>query len=164
MDKKELETLRLLSALMDNSRRSDRELAKALGLSQPTVSRKRVKLENEGYIQEYTAIPNLTKMGYDFIAVTFLSFTEDRPDLFEKAREWTKNQSSVLFAANGEGLSMNSIMLSIHENYASYSKLITDLRQDWQPNLKETESFLISLHRPELLIKNFSFKHLKHHQ
>lgn len=164
MDKKNLEALKLLSALMDNSRRSDRELAKALGLSQPTISRKRGKLEKEGFIQEYTLIPNLTKIGYDFIAVTFLSFAEDRPELFDKAREWTKNQPSVLFAANGEGLSVNSIMLSVHKNYASYSNLLTALRRDWQPNLRETESFIVSLHRPELIIKKFSFRYLKHNQ
>jgi len=43
-------------------------------------------------------------MGYDFIAVTFLSFAEARPELFSKAKEWTKNQPSVIFAANGEAL------------------------------------------------------------
>jgi DNA-binding Lrp family transcriptional regulator len=32
--------LRLISELMQNSRRSDRELARALGISQPTVTRK----------------------------------------------------------------------------------------------------------------------------
>jgi DNA-binding Lrp family transcriptional regulator len=164
MDRKELETLKLLFALIDNSKRSDRELAKALDLSQPTITRKRSNLEKGGYIREYTAIPNLAKMGYDFIAVTFLSFAEAKPELFDKAREWTKNQPSVIFASNGEGLGMNSIMLSIHKNYASYSKLIIDLRQDWQPNLKEIETFIISLHRPELFIKDFSFRYLKQNQ
>lgn len=41
---KEVE-LRLAAELMKNSRRSDRELAKALKVSQPTVSRMRNKLE-----------------------------------------------------------------------------------------------------------------------
>jgi DNA-binding Lrp family transcriptional regulator len=43
---------RLISELMKNSRRSDRELAKALGTSQPTITRG--KLEREGIIKEYT--------------------------------------------------------------------------------------------------------------
>jgi DNA-binding Lrp family transcriptional regulator len=38
---------RLISELMKNSRRSDRELAKALGTSQPTITRTRGKLERE---------------------------------------------------------------------------------------------------------------------
>jgi DNA-binding Lrp family transcriptional regulator len=40
--------LRLTAELMKNSRRSDRELAKALGVSQPMISRMIKKLEKEG--------------------------------------------------------------------------------------------------------------------
>jgi len=161
MDSKEQKNLRLLYALMKSARRSDRELAKALKISQPTVTRQRTVLEKDGYIKEYTIIPDLVKMGYDFVAVTFLSFAEDSPELFDKAREWTKARPSVIFAANGEGLSMNSIMVSVHKNYASYSKLITELRRDWQPNLKNAETFIISLARPELWVKSFSFRYLE---
>ncbi len=38
---------RLVSELMKNSRRSDRELARVLGISQPTVSRMLRKLKKE---------------------------------------------------------------------------------------------------------------------
>jgi DNA-binding Lrp family transcriptional regulator len=151
--------MKLLSELMKNSRRSDRELAKAVGVSQPTISRMLKKLEKEGLIKEYTIIPDLAKIGNDFIAVTFLSFAEDRPELFDRAREWTRKQPSVLFATNGEGMGMNSVMVSVHSDYGSYSKLITQLRRDWQPNLKGTETFMISLTRPELFIKPFSFRY-----
>jgi DNA-binding Lrp family transcriptional regulator len=37
--------LRLISELMKNSRRSDKELAKVIGVSQPTVTRIRLKLQ-----------------------------------------------------------------------------------------------------------------------
>jgi DNA-binding Lrp family transcriptional regulator len=43
--------LELISERMKNSRRSDRDLAKAIGVSQPTVSRMIKKLENEGIIK-----------------------------------------------------------------------------------------------------------------
>jgi DNA-binding Lrp family transcriptional regulator len=161
MDKKEQKTLRLLYALIKGARRSDRELARVLKVSQPTVTRQRTILEKEKYIQEYTVIPNLTKMGYDFIAISFLSWAESRPELFNKARDWTKARPCLIFAANGEGLAMNTVMVSVHKDYASYSKLITDLRRDWQPSLKSTETFIISLARPELLIKDFSFRYLE---
>lgn len=39
--------LKLISELLKNSRRSDRELAKTLGVSQPTVSRTLKRLEKE---------------------------------------------------------------------------------------------------------------------
>jgi Lrp/AsnC family leucine-responsive transcriptional regulator len=57
--------LRVLSELIKNSRISDRELGKKLRMSQPTVSRIRNKLENEGYIKEYTLIPDFQKLGYE---------------------------------------------------------------------------------------------------
>jgi len=161
MDKKELENLRLLFALVNRAKRSDRELARILKISQPTITRKRANLEKEGYIKEYTVIPDLAKLGYDFVAVTFLSFAEDRPELFDKAREWTKRRPCIIYAVNGEGMDMNSIMISLHMNYASYSKLITELRRDWQPNLKNMQTFMISLARPELCIKPFSFRYLE---
>ena len=59
---KEIE-LKLISELMKNSRRSDRDLAKAIGTSQPTVSRMIGKLEKEGIIKEYTMIPDFGKLG-----------------------------------------------------------------------------------------------------
>jgi DNA-binding Lrp family transcriptional regulator len=39
--------LKLISELMKDSRRSDRELAKAVGVSQPTISRMIRKLEKD---------------------------------------------------------------------------------------------------------------------
>ena len=55
MKKKEM---RLLVELIKNSCRSDRNLAKVLGTSQPTVTRMRNKLVKEGIIQEFTVIPD----------------------------------------------------------------------------------------------------------
>jgi DNA-binding Lrp family transcriptional regulator len=57
--------LRLISELMKNSRRSDRELGKVLGISQPTVSRMIKKLEKEGVIKEYNMMPDFAKLGYE---------------------------------------------------------------------------------------------------
>lgn len=161
MADKEREKQRLLLELIKNSRKSDREIAKTLKISQPTVTRKRALLEKEGYVREYTVIPNLEKMGYEIMAVSLLTFSESKPELMEKAREWCKRQSSILFAEGGEGLGMHSVMVSVHKNYASYSRLITKLREDWQPNLKDVQSFLTSVSRKELAYKPFSFRYLE---
>lgn len=152
--------LRILSELVKGARRSDRELAKVTGVSQPTVTRTRTKLEKAGLVREYTIIPDFRKMGYELLVFTFMSFAEDKPELFDKARQWVKKQPSVIFANNGEGPGMNSMMLSIHKNYSSYTCLVTDLRRDWQPNLTNLQSFIISLDRTDLVITDFSFRHL----
>jgi DNA-binding Lrp family transcriptional regulator len=63
--------LKLISELMKNCRRSDRELSRAVGVSQPTVSRIIKKLEEEDVLGEYSTLPNLPKLGYGIIAVVF---------------------------------------------------------------------------------------------
>jgi len=161
LSRKDETKIRLLFELIKNARRSDRDLAKVMKISQPTVTRKRTILEREGLIREYTVVPNLEKIGYQIMAFTFLSFEQPpKPELLERAREWTKKQTSIVFAADGTGISMNSVMVSVHKDYASYSKLLTKLREDWQPNLKDAQSFIICVNRPELLIKQFSFRYL----
>ena len=82
--------LRLISELMKNSRRSDRELARVLGVSQPTVSRTIKKLEKEGYIREYTMIPDFSKLGYEIMGITSLRVEEESPTGFKEVgkRTW----------------------------------------------------------------------------
>jgi DNA-binding Lrp family transcriptional regulator len=152
--------LRLLTELLKGARRSDRELAKVLGVSQPTVSRQRMRLEKTGLIKEYTIVPDLRRMGFELLVFTFMSFAEDKPELFDKAREWAKKRPCVIFANNGEGPGMNSVMISIHKNYSGYTRLVTELRRDWQPNLTNLQSFVISLDRTDLGIRDFSFRNL----
>jgi DNA-binding Lrp family transcriptional regulator len=87
-DLKDLE-LRIIAELMKNSRRSDRELAKTVGTSQPTVTRIRNRLEKEGYLLEYTAIPDFAKIGYHLFALTFFTWKKDfTMKQMEEARSW----------------------------------------------------------------------------
>jgi len=154
-------TDKLLFQMISNSKRSDREIAKILKISQPSVTRKRKILEDEGYIKEYTVIPDLHKMGYEILAFTFLSFSESKPELFDKAREWTKKRACVIYSHNGEGFGMNSAMISLHKDYSAFSRLITELREDWQPNLRDLQSFIVSMKRKDLSIKPFSLRYLE---
>lgn len=162
MDEKQERKLKLLFELIKNARRSDRELAKAMKISQPTITRQRAILEKEGFIHQYTVLPDLDRMGYEIIAFTFLAFNEPpKPEILKKAREWSSKQPNLIFAADGEGIAMDSIMISVHENYSNFTELIAKLKQDWQPTIKDTQSFIISLTRPELLVKQFSFQYLE---
>ena len=75
--------------MIKNSRVSDRELARLLQVSQPTVTRMRGRLEKEGYIKTYTVIPDFTKMGYQILAFTFSKLrsyptTEEAVDIIQR--------------------------------------------------------------------------------
>lgn len=143
--------LKLISELMKNSRRSDRELAKVIGVSQPTVTRLRNKLEKEGYLKEYAAIPDFRKLGFEIIAITFTTFLhEPSPQDLRTFREAArglerKNPHAVLMAANGMGLGFNRVLISFHENYSSYMKAMSLIKQVPNVDRSHVESFVVGL-------------------
>jgi DNA-binding Lrp family transcriptional regulator len=146
---KELER-KLIAELIKNSRRSDRELAKAVGCSQPTVSRMIKRLEKEGYIKEYTMIPDFHKLGYEIMALTFIQ-NEKKPgmealeDLRTRGRELEKNSTaSALFIMNGIGRDSNRVILSLHESYSSFADFVRLMKQLAAYNVHYVDSFLIS--------------------
>ena len=146
---KELER-KLIAELIKNSRRSDRELAKAVGCSQPTVSRMIKRLEKEDYIKEYTMIPDFHRLGYEIMALTFIqnekkSGMEELEDLRTRGRELEKNSAvSALFIMNGIGRDSNRVILSLHESYSSFADFVRLMKQLAAYNVHYVDSFLIS--------------------
>jgi DNA-binding Lrp family transcriptional regulator len=64
-------TIELISELSKNAKKSDRDIAKSLNISQPTVTRMRKRLEDKKYITEYTTILDLSKLGFEIISFIF---------------------------------------------------------------------------------------------
>jgi DNA-binding Lrp family transcriptional regulator len=147
---KDLE-VRLIAELMKNSRRSDRELAKAIGTSQPTISRLIKKLERQGAIKEYTIIPDFTQLGYTLMGATLLEVkgTLSR-EKFKEVRKVTtdieKNApNAALLAVNGIGGKKNRLFLSFYEKYADYSRAMTLARRIPSVDVDTMESLLVDL-------------------
>jgi len=155
--------LRLVSELIKNSRRSDRELAKALGVSQPTVTRTRTRLEKEGLI-DYSAVPNLPKLGFEIMALTFgkRDFQKYPEVNLQKAQDVAKRYPSIFFGAAGSGLDYDRIVISIHRNYSEYSKFLQEMRNEWADIIDIQNSFIISLTSKEV-IQPLSLKHFADH-
>jgi DNA-binding Lrp family transcriptional regulator len=142
--------LRLISGLMQNGRISDRELAKKLGISQPTVTRLRSKLEKEGIIREYTMIPDFTKIGYKIMAITFaLSRSLDKEEaerVQKKIADGLKDkQFEFIMLERGDGLGFDAVIISLHKDYVSYLKVSEWLRKFDFLKVLRTNSFLINL-------------------
>jgi DNA-binding Lrp family transcriptional regulator len=152
MAMKEIER-KMLSELIKNSRRSDRELAKAIGTSQPTATRIRTKLEKEGYVQEYTTVPNLSKIGYSILALTFLkidiktSLTPRNVSEFRKIHydALLKEPNALLLIKRGMGLGYDAVVLSLHQDYSSCDKFRTFLRQSMTDRITDMDTFLVNL-------------------
>jgi len=143
--------LKLLSELMKNSRTSDRQLAKIIGVSQPTVTRIRARLEKGGYVEEYTLIPNFQKLGFHLAAISFfklqhaLSMREA-----EGTRKTGKNLAlasfpEVIVAERGRGCGYQAVFISFHKSYQAYIDYLERLKKMRSLGAPEFESFLISL-------------------
>jgi DNA-binding Lrp family transcriptional regulator len=160
--------LRLVAELMKNCRRSDRELAKVLGISQPTVSRTIKKLEKNGIIESYTILPNFGKLGYTIMAITF-SKTKGTitPEQREKAKKYAaqvfkEGPFEIVMGERGMGMDFDGTFISYHKDYSSYMKTMNWFRQLDFLDFDKTESFLINLH-DEVRYRPLNFKTLGKH-
>jgi DNA-binding Lrp family transcriptional regulator len=159
---KEIER-KLISELMKNSRRSDRELAKAIGTSQPTTTRLRNKLEKEGYIRQYTIIPNFGKIGYTIMAMNFIKLdpkiSENDIEGFRKTHPNTmgKDPWGIVLIHRGIGLGYDSVIVSFHRDYASYDAFRNHVKRDMGASVTEMNTFLISVEENDTLPPTFSF-------
>lgn len=151
--------IKLLVELLKNSKKSDREIASILGVSQPTVSRTRTKLERERVIQEYSILPDLTKLGFELLAITTVSFTVERTEKFkERAQVWMKKHPSILFSSRAQGMGKDGVIISVHKDFTDYDSFIIAVKSDWADSVKDFESIIISI--KGFQAKPFSFKYL----
>lgn len=140
---------KILFALVKNSRLSDRQLAKIVGASQPTVTRRRGILEKEGLLG-YSAIPNLAKLGFEIIAVIFgkRDYRKHPETNLEKARKFAEEHSNIIFGSAGTGLDADRIAISIHKNYSEYAKFMQELQTEWI-DFMDVRSFIININSKE---------------
>lgn len=155
---KQEKLFKLLFELIKNSKRSDRDLAKILGISQPSVTRLRKVLEKEA-IRQYTIIPNISYLGFDLIALTLFRSKELVHPLFDEGQKWAEQQPNVLYAGTGQGIDSDGLIVSMHKNYADFVKYYQIFRRDWGKYLQDFKIFLIS-ERGSIKMKNFSFNYL----
>lgn len=144
--------LRLISELMRNSRRSDRELAKTLRVSQPTVTRVRTRLEREGIIREYTVIPDYARLGFEIASITFASLNQPLSrEAIEEIRKTAKerekkNPSATILAMNGIGCDAERVAVALHKNYSEFTEFLRFIKQYPPVKVDEVKSFIIDLH------------------
>jgi len=149
--------LRLIAELMKNSRRSDRDLAKILGVSQPTVTRTRTHLEKQGLF-DYSIIPNFSKLGYELLVFTFANHdqTKHSQDMNEMAEKFHEISPTFIFGAGGEGAGYSRIGISVHKNFEEYTKYIQRGRAFWKHDMS-LDTFIVDL-KSKTIAQRFSLK------
>jgi DNA-binding Lrp family transcriptional regulator len=155
---------KLLFELMKNSHRSDRQLAKALGVSQPTVTRRRAMLE-KNYIEGYTIIPKFGQIGFEIAAFTFLKSKlkqktgKEKDETLKKMKEWYMNQPNVVLVQDGRGMGWDAICISLHQSFSDFAAFIRAQDSELSEWIIESQTFHADL-KPGITIKPFHLKYL----
>ena len=161
---KKLVKIELLHELLKDSSRSDRELSKVIGVSQPTVSKMKKTLLDQGVIQGFTMIPNFSEMGYTILALTLVKMkplfsSEEYKNGHEKSKKWVNEESNIIFADYCRGMDMDALMISFHKSYQYFDKFIKRHNQKFGYLLHDVQNILINLVGDDCL-KPFHFKYL----
>jgi len=147
---------KILSELMKNSKTSDRKLAKKLGVSQPTVTRRRARLEKV-MIDGYTVIPDWEKIGYKLLSIILIkskpvfSAKEKYIAIRKRGVEWLMKQPNIIMGGACEGMGVNSFIISVHRNYGEYDEFIHEVRMHLGDLIDDLNTLIINLRAKERL-------------
>jgi DNA-binding Lrp family transcriptional regulator len=155
---------KILFELMKDSHRSDRQLAKSLGVSQPTVTRRRAMLE-ENFIEGYTVIPKFGQIGFEIASFTFLKSKlkfktgEEKSESLQKMKEWYMKQPNVILVLDGRGMGWDAVCVSLHENFTNFAEFIRAHDSELSEWVVESQTFHADL-KGGIIIKPFHLKYL----
>jgi DNA-binding Lrp family transcriptional regulator len=126
------------------------------------------RLEKEGYIKEYTMIPDFRKLGYQIMGITLLKhnvqpnkeeFAKIRKEMNEIDRQ---NPHALLLAVNGIGLGKDKLFITFYEDYSAYWKAMELTRGIPYFDMQNVESFLVDIN-DETNYKLLSMAAIAHH-
>lgn len=155
---------KLLFELMKNAKRSDRQLAKLMGVSQPTVSRRRAFVEKE-LIDGYTAVPKWEKLGYEILAITLiktksgLASKEKYAAVRKRGLEWLMKQPNIIMSGGCRGMGVSAFMISVHKNYSDYDEFMYKYRLELADTVEDLQTVIVNLAGREIL-KPLNLKYL----
>ena len=156
---------KIASWLMKNSKMSDRKLAEIIGVSQPTVTRRRAKIEKELSI-DYTAIPNFKKLGMEIMAFHAVQWNPEGYETLSKMEDFTKKvkdffskHPNIIFASSGQGCGFSRIAITIHRDYSDFVKFRTEIQKEWGQYAAKHDSFIISL-KSDKVMRHLTLKYL----
>jgi DNA-binding Lrp family transcriptional regulator len=128
---------KILSELLLDSKRSYRELAKAIGVSAATVISHIQRLEQAGVITDYTVMLDFERIGFELTAVT--EITVSRGKLIETQEEIAKlPYVCAVYDVTGE---IDSIVVAKFRNRRELSEFPKDLLS--MPFVERTNTHLV---------------------
>jgi DNA-binding Lrp family transcriptional regulator len=136
--------------LMKNSKKSDRDIAKKLSISQPTVTRIRKNLEKKA-IKAYTLVPILPEIGIDLISFNFINCENPKKVMDFCLREIVKKNPRILFRSTGEGMRKNCVIVGLHKDFRDFVDFISNIKSQCKSSKNDFESFLVPTTKDHVL-------------
>ncbi|UCE28885.1 MAG: Lrp/AsnC family transcriptional regulator [Candidatus Bathyarchaeota archaeon] len=157
--------VKIIAGLMKNSKISDRKLADIIGVSQPTITRRRAKLEKE-LSAHYTMIPDFSKLGMEIITFHLVQWKpmkfetpRQKKDFEAKVEEFLSKNPNIIFIGAGQGLGMSRMCVSIHKSYSDYAVFLREFETEWNQYTMNHDSFIVSL-KGDQVRRPLTFKYL----
>ena len=150
--------IEILAGLMKNSKISDRKLAEIIGVSQPTITRRRAFLEKKLSL-DYTAIPDFSKLGVEIMAFHFTSWKPKAVEMIrqqgkriqEQDDKYLSGQSNLIFASSGQGCGMSRVSITLHKDYSDFVEYKARIEKDWGSYMVKYDTFIVSLKSDKVL-------------
>jgi DNA-binding Lrp family transcriptional regulator len=143
--------LGIIAELMRNSRISNKELSKRIGVSQSVVARAHARLKKEGFIQEYTVVPSFSKLGFTVLSLTFVKLEKFlTPEEIGAAKELIRKTLKsmplrVVMLERGTGMDSDGVIISYHEDFTAHTKFMDFLKGTGFLKMDEIRSFRVDL-------------------
>ncbi len=136
--------------LVKNSKKSDRDIAKTLNLSQPTITRIRKKLE-KNVIKTYTVMPAFPEIGINLVSFNFGRCETSKKHMETCLKLLKETYPEIAFAASGEGMGKNCLIIAFHKIYKDYIDFIANIRTKCKGVKAFHESFLVPISKDHFL-------------
>lgn len=88
--------IKILSLLQDDGRLSNVELAKAVGLTQPGIHKRIKRLQDQGYIDKFTAVLNRTRLSFDLLCFVTLTLHNNSSENYNALRAKVQSVPEIL--------------------------------------------------------------------
>lgn len=115
---------KILALLQSHGRISNHELAEQIGLSATPCARRVKRLEDEGFIERYSAVVNPAMLGLDLTAYLSISMDKHTPERFDAFETAIKAFPEVLECSIVTGQSADFMLKVIVKDMKHYETFL----------------------------------------
>ncbi len=135
--------IEILNLLQQNARMSASDIAAEVRLSVPAAAERLKKLVDLGYINNFTAVLNAKKLGYDVTAFIVVDCTS--PDLYSNVVKKSVVNKNILecHSITGEG----SHLLKIRARNSDHLEQLLGAIQSWSGVVRTHTMFVFSTYK-----------------